>query len=247
MLEFFLRPETVVFSAALCLTLLICIAEAALLAGVGAGLGSLGAADTGAGGDAADMDGADESGSIMGWLNVGRLPLGVYAALLSALFGVCGIALQQLVTQFAAAPLPVVAAIPAALVLALPLTREGSRLLAPLVPRTQTEALGRADLLGLAGEVTLGHATTGSPAQVRVRDGHGTLHYVMVEPAVTGTTLAQGSSVMLVAKAGPARFLAATPDEAVALEQHKPALPLESPASSVATASTTPVTTGPPA
>lgn len=220
MLDMFLRPEMVVFSAALCLTLLICLAEAALLASVGAGIGSLGAADSGTGGDAGDIEGADEGGSILGWLNVGRLPLGVYAALLSALFGVCGIALQQLVVQFASAPLPVIAAVPAALVLALPLTREATRLLGPLVPRTQTEALGRAELLGLTGEVTLGHATTGSPAQVRLRDEHGTLHYVMVEPAVTGSTLTQGSSVVLVAKAGPARFLAASPDEAAALARH---------------------------
>jgi hypothetical protein len=194
-----------VFAAALLLTVLICLAEAAMLAVAGAGLGALG--------DAVDADaGADTDGSsafsLMAVLNGGRLPLVVYAALASALFGISGIALQNVVLAATGTPLSLLPALAGALVAGLFAARELSRPLGRLLPRTQTSAVFRHDLVGLTGTVTLGVARAGAPAQVRVRDDHGQRHYVMAEPDPEGGPLRAGTLVVLAEQLSASVFLA---------------------------------------
>jgi hypothetical protein len=206
-----------VFAAALLLTVLICLAEAVMLAVAGAGLG----AGLGALGDAVDADGGtdgaadgDSTGAagVMAVLNAGRLPLVVYAALASATFGISGIALQNLVVAVTGAPLPLLPAVAGALVAGLAAARGLSRPLGRLLPRTETSAVFRAELVGLAGTVTLGVARAGAPAQVRVRDGHGQRHYVMAEPGPDAAPLRAGTRVVLAAQLSASVFLARPAD-----------------------------------
>jgi hypothetical protein len=46
--------------------------------------------------------------------------------------------------------------------------------------------------------ITLGNARRGYPAEARLKDEHGQLHYVMVEPDSDSEEFAQGSTVLLV-------------------------------------------------
>ncbi|PLR27847.1 hypothetical protein SGCZBJ_05695 [Caulobacter zeae] len=181
------------FLAALLLMLLIGAVEAA---GLGAALGHDGV-------DGPDLD----HPSLLGWLNIGRLPLLMVIVIFLFAFGVTGLLLQQLIAGVFRHPAPAWLAGPLALAVALPFTRVLSGLLARILPGDETTAVSRETLVGRVAVIVTGEAKPGSPAQARVRDAHGQAHYVMVEPDEDGETFAQGTSVIIVRNAG-ARFLA---------------------------------------
>lgn len=181
------------FLAALLLMLLIGAVEAA---GLGDALGHDGA-------DAPDFD----HPSLLGWLNIGRLPLLMVIVIFLFAFGVTGLLLQQLIAGVFRNPAPVWLAGPLALAVALPFTRVLSSLLARILPGDETTAVSRETLVGRVAVIVTGEARPGSPAQARVRDAHGQPHYVMIEPDEDGEAFAEGTSVIIVRNAG-ARFLA---------------------------------------
>jgi hypothetical protein len=178
------------FLAALLLMLLIGAVEAA---GLGGALGH----------DGLDAD----HPSLLGWLNVGRLPLLMVIVIFLFAFGVAGLVLQQLIAGVFRHPAPIWIAGPLAAAVALPFTRVLSGLLARILPGDETTAVSRETLVGRVAVVVTGAARVGSPAQARVRDAHGQTHYVMVEPDDEGEVFEQGTSVIIVRNAG-ARFLA---------------------------------------
>ncbi|PVM91006.1 YqiJ family protein [Caulobacter endophyticus] len=178
------------FLAALLLMLLIGAVEAA---GLGGALGH----------DGLDVD----HPSLLGWLNVGRLPLLMVIVIFLFAFGVTGLVLQQLIAGVFRHPAPIWIAGPLAAAVALPFTRVLSGLLARILPGDETTAVSRETLVGRVAVVVTGAARVGSPAQARVRDAHGQTHYVMVEPDDDGEVFEQGTSVIIIRNAG-ARFLA---------------------------------------
>src|SRR5688500_623199 len=163
MLEIIAAPANWPFSVALLIMLMIGAVEAL---GLGASAVHL---DVGA-----DLD---AGGDLLGWLGIGKVPLLMLLVVFLALFGLIGLAIQQL-----AGPLPLWIATPAAAVAALPLTGLGARGLARIVPGDETTAVSLDSLVGRRGTITVGTARRGSPAQARVSDIHGQAHYVMVEP-----------------------------------------------------------------
>jgi len=193
MWSFLAADGNTLFLAALLLMLLIGAVEAA---GLGAGLGHDG------------LDGHDlDHPSLLGWLNVGRLPLLMVIVVFLFAFGTVGLVLQQLIAGVFKHPAPIWIAGPLAGAVALPFTRVLGRLLARILPGDETTAVSRETLVGRVATIVTGQAKVGSPAQARVRDAHGQAHYVMVEPDEDGETFDQGTSVIIVRNAG-ARFLA---------------------------------------
>jgi membrane protein implicated in regulation of membrane protease activity len=178
MLEFIAAPANLPFSAALLLMLMIGAVEAL---GLGASAVHL---DIGA-----DVDGG---GDLLGWLGVGQVPLLMLLVVFLALFGLAGLAIQQFV-----GPLDLWIATPAAAAAALPLTGLGARGLARIMPRDETTAVSLDSLVGRRGTITIGTARRGSPAQARVRDDHGQVHYVMVEPYDDEHSIGEGETVRL--------------------------------------------------
>ncbi|HYD39115.1 MAG TPA: OB-fold-containig protein, partial [Allosphingosinicella sp.] len=134
---------------------------------------------------------------LLGWLGVGRVPLLMLIVVFLALFGLVGLAIQQL-----AGPLPLWIATPAAAAAALPLTGFGARGLARIMPGDETTAVSLDSLVGRRGTITIGTARRGSPAQARVRDVHGQVHYVMVEPYDDGHAIGEGETVRLDSREG---------------------------------------------
>ncbi|MBI1684696.1 YqiJ family protein [Caulobacter hibisci] len=193
MWSFLSADGNTLFLAALLLMLLIGAVEAA---GLGAGLGHDG------------LDGHDlDHPSLLGWLNVGRLPLLMVIVVFLFAFGTVGLVLQQLIAGVFRHPAPIWIAGPLATAVALPFTRVLGRLLARVLPGDETTAVSRETLVGRVATIVTGQAKVGSPAQARVRDAHGQAHYVMVEPDEDGEVFEQGTSVIIVRNAG-ARFLA---------------------------------------
>ncbi len=86
---------------------------------------------------------------------------------------------------------------PAAAAAALPLTGLGARGLARIMPGDETTAVSLDELVGRRGTITIGTARRGSPAQARVADIHGQVHYVMVEPYDDDHSIGEGETVRL--------------------------------------------------
>ena len=182
MFVFLTAPENFAFTVALVLMLLIGVVEA-----VGLGAGA-----------ALDVDHDADGLPLLNWLNPGRLPLLMTIVVLLAAFGLAGLAIQQFAASLTGALLPALYAVPAALVAALPLTSVLGRGLARVLPRDETTAVGLDSLVGRRAQIVVGTAAAGSPAQARVRDAYGQVHYVMVEPDVDDQRFGEGAQILLV-------------------------------------------------
>ena len=79
-------------------------------------------------------------------------------------------------------------------------------LLARVMPGDETSAVSEMSLIGRAGVVVQGVARQGSAAQMKLRDMHGRIHYVLVEPDLADETFEEGAAVLLVKKNG-ARYM----------------------------------------
>lgn len=177
MLEIIAAPANLPFSVALLVMLMIGAVEAL---GLGASAAHLDLHT--------DLDGGD----LLGWLGIGRVPLLMLLVVFLALFGLAGLAIQQF-----AGPLPLWIAVPGAALAALPLTGLGARGLARIMPGDETTAISLDSLVGRRGTITIGTARRGSPAQARVTDIHGQVHYVMVEPYDDAHAIGEGETVRL--------------------------------------------------
>ncbi len=186
MLDFFLAPENLPFSVALLVMLLIGLVEAI---GLGAGAAHL------------DVH-ADGDTDLLGWLGLGEVPLLILIVVFLALFGMIGITIQQVAAALAGVPMAPWNAAALAFVASLPLLGVSARALARILPRDETTAVGLDNLLGKRATVTVGVARRGSPAQARVRDVHGQVHHVMMEPNGDQDAVAQGETVLLVRREG---------------------------------------------
>ena len=182
MLDFMAAPENLPFAVALVVMIMIGVVEAV---GLGASAAHV------------DVDLDGHGGDLLGWLGVGRVPLLMLLVVLLALFGLIGLAIQQF-----AGPLPLWIATPAAVAAALPLTGLGAHGLARIMPRDETTAVSLDSLVGKKGTITIGTARRGSPAQVRVSDDHGQVHYVMVEPYDDDHAFGEGETVRLASREG---------------------------------------------
>lgn len=194
---FLLSPDNVPFVAALVLMLLIGAVEAL---GLGGGLAA------GEGIEGLDGDVNVETPSLLSWINVGRLPLLMLVVVFLFGFGMTGLIGQRAVAAVIGQPGPWFLAAPLAFAVALPVTRVFGRGVARIMPRDETTAVSRDSLVGRVAVIVTGEAAQASAAQARVRDEHGQVHYVMVEPDNAADVFAQGSSVLLVRHAGAKYF-----------------------------------------
>jgi membrane protein implicated in regulation of membrane protease activity len=185
MIEFLVQSGTAPFSIALLLMLLLGVVEAI-------GLGS----------SAIELDAnTGELGGGLDWLNVGRLPLLMLLVVFLTVFGLAGLVLQGTLLALTARLLPWFGAVPAATLLAAPLTRWLGAGLARVLPRDETTAVAIDTLLGRRARIVIGTARRGHPARARVEDQHGQAHYVMVEP-VDDTSLTEAALLLLTARHG---------------------------------------------
>lgn len=140
------------------------------------------------------LDGTDV-GDLFDWLNIGRVPISILGMLLLVSFGAVGIALSGLLPFLPAWTYAFVAA-PAAI----GVTKFVGNGIASVLPRDESYAIVRNQLVGRRGVVTLGPLDDGPPGNVRVRDRHGELHTIRALPADPGTSITHGAQVVVVAE-----------------------------------------------
>lgn len=199
MIEFLLAPETATFAAAIALVLALAVAEAV---GLVFGAAPSSVVDQALPDLGAEADGP-EPGGLLSWLGIGRAPLLVVMILFLTAFGLSGFALQTLARAAFGGALPLLAAVPAALIAATPMTGFFTRLLPRGLQSGETEAVSAESFVGRVATILRGEARQGMPAEARVKDAFGKTHYVRIEPDLETETLEQGAEALIVSRRGP--------------------------------------------
>lgn len=136
----------------------------------------------------------------LSWLYVGRVPLLMLMVVFLAVFGVTGYALQATVFGLFGFFVPTLLAVVGVWLVSLPVVRVCAQVLYKILPKDETTAVSENELVGRVGVVVIGTATVSESAQVKVKDIHGQVHYVMAY--ADGEPLSAGTAVLLVAKDG---------------------------------------------
>jgi Protein of unknown function (DUF1449) len=143
-----------------------------------------------------------DGASSLGWLHLGKVPFLILLGIFLAGFAMSGYAVQAFSKILLGTLLPAWIVSFPALLAGLSLVNGLGGLIARIMPSDETSAVSEQSLIGRAGVVTQGIARNGMAAQAKVRDIHGRIHYVMVEPDLEGETFEEGSTVLLVRKIG---------------------------------------------
>lgn len=157
----------------------------------------------------ADMDAdADFGGGtsflqmVLGFFGIGRVPLLVVIVAFLTSFGLAGYVIQSVVVGVSGYYLPaMLASIPAFFGGSFA-TRYLAIGLSKFVPDTETEAVESKTFIGRTAVLTLGEARAGKPAQGKLKDHNGQMHYVMIEPDQADLVFRQGDQVLLVGQQG---------------------------------------------
>jgi hypothetical protein len=150
-----------------------------------------------------DIDGAAGAetsalGAALSFFGVGKVPVLVVLIVLLTLFGLAGFILQAFVHGATGSYLPaLVAVVPAALAGGYA-TRRVAIAIGKVMPNLETSAVSRDSFIGRSAVVTLGDIAVGSPGQAKLRDQHGQVHYLLIEPDQPGDTLNTGQTVLIV-------------------------------------------------
>ena len=162
-----------------------------------------------------DLGGDGFLAGLLGWLCVGRVPVLVLLVAFLTAFGLIGIVLQSAVHWVIGSYLPALLAAAGALLLSLPPTRWMALGLEKVMPKEETEAVSSRSFVGKVAIVIGGVARRGVPAQAKLRDAYGQLHYVLVEPDDPEQAYEQGTEVILTTQMSAIRFTAIRNDNAM--------------------------------
>lgn len=131
-----------------------------------------------------------------GVLGLGQAPFMVWFAAVLLGFGVVGFGVQSLTSSLLETTLPAWLAVGAAAVAGLGFARSFAGAFARLLPTVETSATSTQFMGGLRGVVSQGTARHGTPAEVRLRDRHGNLHYLRCEPLRADDVIPEGTDVL---------------------------------------------------
>ena len=149
--------------------------------------------------DSAGTDAGSTSliGTVLDLLGLRKLPFTISLAVFLACFSAVGLFAQMILQASLGRMLPVWIMMVIALICAAFLTRKLGRFLLFLIPRDESSAISERSLGKRAGTVTVGTASAGNPAQVRVMDLYGNAHYTMAEPLAPDEIINEGTEVLV--------------------------------------------------
>jgi len=152
--------------------------------------------------DFGEISSASALSRLWGWVNVGGVPLLILIIIFLFGFGMIGLLIQSAAQKIMGTLLPGLAASVLTFFPSLFFIRTGSRLLSHIIPKDETDAVSESSFIGRTAVITMGTAKKGSPAQAKLKDQHGTTHYVMVEPDKDEDIFEAGSEVLIVTQVG---------------------------------------------
>lgn len=142
----------------------------------------------------------------MNWINAGHVPLLILIVAFLGGFAALGLTVKWIAHLIVPFQLPNLVVAPIVTVFTLPIVRNVSSIVGRLFPQDNTNAVSVDSLTGFYGSVVLGPATTDKPGQAKVRDDHGTVHYVRIVPEDQGA-IEQGADVVLLERLDSDTFL----------------------------------------
>lgn len=149
-------------------------------------------------------------GAVTTLLGIGKVPFFVWLIVFLFLFAGIGFGIQELADSLLGAPFDPLLAAAITLGATLPVTATLVRPLGAIMPKDETTAVGLDSLLGRRATIETGRSARGYPARAKVRDVHGHVHHVMVEPHEDASEMLEGDEVLLVRREGQTFFGAAT-------------------------------------
>ncbi len=149
-------------------------------------------------------------GQFLGWLHVGRAPLLVLMILFLMGFAVVGLIGQWVMMSAVGFFAPGWIAVPAAGAVTLPFVRATGGLVARHFPKDETTAISEDSFVGKMATMTGSEATVGHPAEARLSDEFGQLHYLRIEPDEEGGRFSRGESVLIVSRVSGSLYKAIT-------------------------------------
>ncbi|WP_299872700.1 YqiJ family protein [uncultured Sulfitobacter sp.] len=153
------------------------------------------------------IDTTEASGGLFTWLGARDVPFLIWLVSFLTMFGLSGLILQSVVDGLVGRSLPALVASLIAFVPALGVTRVIANWVALIMPKTETTALKARHMGGYHGTITQGTAQRGKPAEVKIKDRHGNVHYLRVEPLHDEEIFPSGSDVTLIRKRGDKFFV----------------------------------------
>lgn len=127
----------------------------------------------------------------------GKIPFIIMIALLTGGFGMSGLVLQNLAQAMLGTTLPLWLAIIIAVPCALLFTRATGGLIAKIIPKEVSFAVSRQDFIGQVAIINIGTATLELPAEAKLKDAYGNLHYVRVRPETEDESYPPGTEILL--------------------------------------------------
>ena len=198
--DLLIHPSNIVFSVSLLLCLCIGVLELILLMFGG----SSSFIDQFLPDSLTDVDHADVSmdhadnlfTQFLEWLYLGKVPLLVWLIIFLTVYSLTGLIIQDVFFNFTEHYLFAWVIAPSCLFLFIPLVRVAAKLISKIIPKDETTAIHSDDLIGRTAKIILGEAKPNSPAQAKVKDQFGQMHYVLVEPELD-VVFTQGQDVIL--------------------------------------------------
>ncbi len=141
------------------------------------------------------VSGGDGVSGLAGWLGLGEAPFAIWLAGFLTAFGLAGYTLQAVLNAVIGAPLPAFIASVIALPVALAISARFARFIGRIMPKLETTAISSRSYGGRRGVITVGTARRGNPAQARLTDGYGNMHYAMIEPMKDEDAFPQGTEI----------------------------------------------------
>ncbi len=198
--ELFLEPSNLIFSISLSLMLLFGLIECLLLL---IGSSSQGLMEQFVPdqlheiqGVEADLEGSNLFLTFLGWLYLGRIPMLVWLVIFLTVYSLTGFITQIIFFNFTQFYLPLWLIAPACLIACMPLVRLSAAIISRILPKDETTAIYSEALIGRTALIILGEAKQDYPAQAKVKDQFGQIHYILVEPEID-TTFSLGQEVIL--------------------------------------------------
>lgn len=150
----------------------------------------------------------DGTGGVLDMLGLTGVPLLLWLAAFLLSYGCVGLAIQGVLESVIGRPMPGLLAALLMLPVGLAGARVFARSFAAILPKTETTATRAQFFGGLRGTVSQGTARRGAPAEVRLHDRHGNVHYVRAEPFEDGAEIAEGTLVVIVReRRGPGCYI----------------------------------------
>jgi hypothetical protein len=139
---------------------------------------------------------------VLGWLRFGKVPALILLIVFLTAFGLIGLGVQSLASNFLHGLMPGLLASSVAFGISLPAVRTFGSALAKILPTDETSAVSSKTFIGRIATITVGTARKGNPAEARLSDLYDQAHYVMVEPDVEGEVFNKGDQILLVSGNG---------------------------------------------